>query len=135
MNGESISATEVVAEASIWTDGDHRTCTRATVFGTVNDVAVRSSRKARLEGRTPALISVVDDHESCIPTSKGDELGRRGDPVGDIGGLNGVPETDHSGDGGPAVLTVPTISSSVTGTSAGVSVWSTRVRIAELIAG
>jgi hypothetical protein len=81
------------------------------------------------------LIGVVDGHESCASSSESDELRRRGDPVGDIRGLNGVPETDHSGYGGPAVLTVPAVSSPIVGTSAGISVRSARIHVAELIAG
>lgn len=135
MNGNGAPATDVVVEASRRVNGDCGACTGATIFNTVNDVAVRSSGKARFEGRAPALIGVVDDDESCASSSESDKLRRRGDPVGHICGLNCVPETDHSGDGDPTVLTIPAVSSPVSGTSAGVSVGGTRIHIAELIAG
>lgn len=135
MNRNGVSVADVVAEASVWTNGDDRARARATVFGTVNDVAVRPGGKARLESRTPALIGVVDDHESCVPPSESDELRRRGDPVGDVRGLDGVPETDHSGDGGPTVLAVPAVGSRISGASTRVSVGCARILIAELIAG
>ena len=135
MNGDGFSAIEVVAEASVRTNGNRRACTRGTVFDTVNHVAVRSSGKARLESGTPDLIRVVDDHETCASSSESDKLRRRGDPVGDVRGLNGVPETDHSGNGDPTVLTIPAIGSAIAGTCAGVSVGSAGIHTAELIAG
>ena len=135
MNSNSIPATDVVTEASVRIDGNGRACARATVFATVNDVAVRSGGKTRLEGRAPALIGVVDNHESSVSSSESDTLGRGRDPVGDICSLNSIPETNHSGDGGPAVLAVPPISSAIAGTSTVVSVGSTRIPVTELVAG
>jgi len=135
MNSDSIPATDVVTEPSVRINGNGRACARATVLGTVNDVAVRSGGKTRLEGRAPALIGVVDDHESSVSSSESDTLGRGRDPVGDIRSLNSVPETNHSGDSGPAMLAVPAVSSAIAGTSTVVSVGSTRIPVTELIAG
>ena len=75
MNSNCIPATDVVTEASVRINGDGRACARAAVLDTVNDVAVRSGGKARLEGRAPALVGVVDDHESSISSSESDTLG------------------------------------------------------------
>ena len=62
-------------------------------------------------------------------------MGRGGEPIGDICGLDGVPETNHSGDGGPAMLTIPAVSSTIAVTGTIISVGSARIRVAELIAG
>lgn len=51
MDGNGVPAADVVAEASVCTNGNGRACARATVLDTVNDVTVRSCRKARLESR------------------------------------------------------------------------------------
>ena len=51
MDGNGVPAADVVAEASICTNGNGRACARATVLDTVNDVTVRSCRKACLESR------------------------------------------------------------------------------------
>jgi len=135
MNGNSIPVTNIVAEATVRINGDGRARARATVLDTIDDVAVSSGRKAGLESRGPALVGVVDDNESCISSPESDTLGRGGDPVGDICSLNSVPETDHSGDGGPTMLTVPAISSAIAVTRTRVPVGSTRIYVAELIAG
>jgi len=74
VNGNGISVAYVVAEGSVWTNSNHRTGARATVFDTVDDVAVLSGGKARRESRTPTLIGVIDDHESCISSSESDTL-------------------------------------------------------------
>ena len=49
--------------------------------------------------------------------------------------MDSVPETNHSGDSGPAVLAVPTISSPIATAGTVVPVGSTRIPIAELVAG
>jgi len=135
MDGNSIPITDIVAEATVRINGDGRARARATVLDTIDDVAVRSGRKAGLESRGPALVGIVDDNESCRSSPESDTLGGGGDPVGDICSLNSVPETDHSGDRCPTMLAVPTISSAIAVTRAGVSVGSTRIYVAELIAG
>lgn len=135
MNGDGVPATDIVTEASVRGNGNGRASARATVLGTVNDVTVRSGGEARLESRAPALVSVVDDHESRLPSSESDTLGRGGDPVCDTRSLNSVPETNHSGDGGPAMLAIPSVNSTIAGTSAVVPVGSTRIPVAELVAG
>ena len=135
MNCDSVPATDTVAKASVRANGNGRACTRATVLDTVDDVTVRSGGEARLESRTPTLVGVVDDHESRLSPPESDKLGRGRDPVGDIRGLNSVPETDHSGDGGPAMLAIPAVSSAIAGTGAVVSVGSTRISVGEQIAG
>lgn len=76
MNSNGTPATNVVTEASVRTNGNGRARARAAVLDTVNDVAVRSGRKARLESRVPALVGVVDDYESSISSSESDTLGR-----------------------------------------------------------
>ena len=134
MNSNGAPAIDAIAEASVGTDGDSRTCARATVLGTVDDVAVRSSGKAGLESRAPALITVVDDHESGVAPSESDLLGGRGGPVGDVRSLDGVPETNHSGDGSPAVLAIPAVRSRAPATCTRVSVGSTGIAVTELIA-
>ena len=125
MNGDGIPVTDAIGEASVRINGDGRACARATVFDTVDDVAVFSGRKACLESGAPALVGVVDNHKSSLSSSESDKLGRGGDPVGDIRGLNSVPEANHSGDGSPAMLAVPAVSSAIAGTSTVVSVGST----------
>ena len=134
MDGNGIPVADVVVETSVRANGDGRACARTTVLDPVNDVAVRSGRKAGLESRSPVLIGVVDDNEPCLSSSEGDTLGRGRNPVGDIFSLDSVPEADHSRDGGPAMLAVPAVGSPVTATSTGVSVGSTRITIAKLVA-
>ena len=134
MNGDGVPVADAVAKASVRTDGDSRACARATVLNTVDDVAVRSSGKAGVESRAPALIAVVDDHKSGTAPSESNLLRGRGGPVGDVRGLDGVPEANHSGYWGPTMLTVPAVSPSATTTCAGVPVRGTRVPVTELIA-
>jgi len=135
MDSNGTPATDIVAEGSVRANGDGRTCARATVLDTVNDVAVCSCRKAGLESRGPALVGVVDDHKPCLSSPESDTLGRWGDPVGDIRGLDSVPKTNHSGDGGPAMLAIPAVSATIAVAGAGVSVGSARITVAELVAG
>ena len=135
MDCNRIPVTDTVAEASVRANGDGRACARATVLDTVNDVAVRSSRKAGLESRRPDLVGVVDDHESCLPSPESNKLGRWGEPIGDVRSLDSVPKPNHSGDGGPAMLAIPAVGSTIAVTSTGVSVGSTRITVAELVAG
>jgi len=135
VDGNSVPVADIVAEASVRVDGDGRACARATILDTVNDVAVRSGGKAGLESRGPALVGVVDDHEPCLSSPESDTLGSGGDPVGDARSLDSVPESNHSRDRGPAMLTVPAVGSAIAVTSTSVSVGSTRIPTAELVTG
>jgi hypothetical protein len=104
---------------------------RALVGRTVDDVAVGPGGKARHERCAPPAVRVVDRYEtipgcvfparvsyqggkSCeartstlMTASKGDSLGRRGEPIRERCCANLVPETDHASNSLPAVLAEP----------------------------
>ena len=135
MNGDRVPVGDGVGKASVRTDGDGGAGAGATILDTVDDVAVRASGKAGLESRAPALIAVVDDHKTGVASSESNLLRGRGGPVGDVRGLDGVSETDHSGDGSPTMLTVPAVRACVAVTCTSVPIGSAGVPVAELIAG
>jgi len=135
MDGDGVPLCNIEGELSAGIDGNGRSSATSTTLDTVDHIAILASWKARLETRVPILVRVIYRHESGVSTSKRDELRGRGDPVRHPVRLNGVPKSDHSGNGGPTMLAVPSIGSTVSATSAVVPVRSTLVAVAELVTG
>jgi len=135
VDSDGVPIRDVEREVAVRSDGDGRSGAFPTVLDTVDHITVLASRKARLETRVPILIRVVDRHEPSLATSERNELRTRREPVRHFVRLNGVPESDHSGDGGPTVLTVPSVGSAVSTASAVVPVGGPLIGVTELVTG
>ena len=135
MDGNGVPLFDVERKLSVRTNGNSRSGAASTTLGTIDHVAICSSREACLETRVPILIRVVDRHKPSVSTSKRNELRTRGDPVRQPVRLNSVPESDHPGNGGPAMLAVPPVGSAVPVTGTVVPVRSALVVVAELVTG
>jgi hypothetical protein len=135
MDRDCVSFPNVESKRSVGRNGHSRPGAASTVLHTIDNIAILSSREARLETRVPTLIRVIDRYESGLPTSKRHTLGSRREPVRHLVGLSSVPEPDHSGDCSPTVLAVPTVRPTVSVASAVVPVWSALVGVVELVTG
>jgi hypothetical protein len=135
VDGNGVPLLDIERKLSVRTNGDSRSGAASTALGTIDHVAICSSREARLETRVPILIRVVDRHKPSVSTSKRDELRTRGDPVRQPVRLDSVPESDHSGNGGPTMLAVPSVGSSIAVAGTVVPVRSALVVVAELVTG
>jgi len=135
VDGDGVPLPDVECRLSAGINGNGRSRARSTVLDTVDDITIIPGRKARLETRAPILVRVIDRHEPSITTSKRDTLRSRRDPVRQPVGLNGVPESDHSGNSGPTMLAVPSVSSAISVTSTVVPIRSALVGVAELVTG
>ena len=135
VDGDGVPLPDVERELAVRSNSDSRSGAFPGSLDTVDNITILPSWEARLETRVPILIRVVDRHEPSISTSERDALGSRREPVGHSVRLNGVPESDHSGDGGPTVLAVPSVSSTVSAASARVSVRGPLIVVTELVTG
>ena len=135
MDGYRVPLPDLECELSVGSDSDGRSGAPPTTFGTVDHVAILPARKARLETRVPILIRVVDSHEPGASASERDALGGRREPVRHPVRLDGVPESDHSGDGGPTVLAVPSVCPAVSVAGAVVPVRTALIVVTELVTG
>jgi len=135
VDGDGVPLGDIEGKLPAGINGNGRSRTTPTTLNTIDHIAIVASREARLEARVPTLVRVIYRHESSVSASKRDALRSRRDPVRHRVRLNGVPEPDHSGNGGPTMLAVPPVSSSVSATSTRVPVWSALVAAAELVTG
>jgi hypothetical protein len=135
VDGNGVPLLDVERKLSVRTNGNSRSGAASATLGTIDHVAICSSREARLETRVPILIRVVDRHKPSVSTSKCDKLRTRGDPVRQPVRLNSVPESDHPGNGGPTMLAVPSVGSAVSVTGTVVPVRSALIVVAELVTG
>lgn len=135
MNSDGVPLPDIERKLSVGINGDGRPRARSTILGTVDHIAILPTWKARLETRVPVPIRVIDRHETSRSASERNALGSRREPVRHSIRLNCVSESDHSGDGGPTMLTVPSVGSTVSVASAVVSVRSALIRVTELVTG
>lgn len=135
VDSDGVPLSDIERELSVRSDDDGRSRACCTILDTVDHIAISPSRKARLETRVPVLIQVVDCHESGVSASKSNALGSRREPVRHSVRFNDVPEPDHSGDGSPTMLAVPSVSSVVSVASAVVAVRTALIGVTELVTG
>ena len=134
VDGDGVPVLDIERKLSVC-NGNGRSGARSTVLDTVDHIAILPGRETRLETRVPVLVRVIDRHKSSVSTPKRDALGSRRDPVRQPVRLNGVPESDHSGNGSPTMLADPPVSSTVSVASAVVPVRSALVVVTELVTG
>jgi len=92
--------------------------TRAPGALSADHIAVRAIREGRSEGGSPRRIHIIDRHETCGTSAKGNLLRLRRDPVRNGGRPNLVPEAHHARNRDEAVLAEPTTRSAGGGASA-----------------
>ena len=135
MGSNGVPPPDIERELSVRSNGDGRSRARCTVLDTIDHITIFPGRKARLESRVPILIQVVDCHEPSVPASESDALRGWREPVRHSVRPNGVSEPDHSGNGSPTMLAVPSVSPAVPTARAVVAVRTALIGSIELVTG